>query len=72
MIQGRGRGNIEYSTAFQNVPGGILNGVTSGFDDERDIAFMPDEHRASGNSWRWAEQWIPHSAWFMLAVSALG
>jgi hypothetical protein len=72
MIQGRGRGNVEYSTAFQNVPGGILNGVTSGFDDERDIAFMPDEHRASGHSWRWAEQWIPHSAWFMLAVSALG
>ncbi|GAA4558300.1 glycoside hydrolase family 9 protein [Planotetraspora kaengkrachanensis] len=72
MIQGRGRGNVEYSTAFQNVPGGILNGVTSGFDDEHDIAFMPDEHRASGNSWRWAEQWIPHSAWFLLAVSALG
>jgi hypothetical protein len=72
MIQGRGRNNVEYSTAFQNVPGGILNGVTSGFDDERDIAFMPEEHRETGNSWRWAEQWIPHSAWFLLAVSALG
>ncbi|MEU8175293.1 glycoside hydrolase family 9 protein [Microbispora hainanensis] len=72
MIQGRGRNNVEYSTVFQNVPGGILNGVTSGFDDEHDIAFMPDEHRESGHSWRWAEQWIPHSAWFLLAVSALG
>ena len=70
MIQGRGRGNVEYSTAFQNVPGGILNGVTSGFEDERDIAFMPEEHRTTGESWRWAEQWIPHSAWFLLAVSA--
>ncbi|MFC5832589.1 glycoside hydrolase family 9 protein [Nonomuraea insulae] len=70
MIQGRGRNNVEYSTAFQNVPGGILNGVTSGFDDERDIAFMPEEHRTTGESWRWAEQWIPHSAWFLLAVSA--
>ncbi|MCT9929787.1 glycoside hydrolase family 9 protein [Planotetraspora sp. A-T 1434] len=70
MIQGRGRNNVEYSTAFQNVPGGILNGVTSGFDNERDIAFMPAEQAASGDSWRWAEQWIPHSAWFLLAVSA--
>ncbi|MCW2881466.1 MAG: chitinase [Sphaerisporangium sp.] len=71
MIQGRGRNNVEYSTAFQNVPGGILNGVTSGFEDERDIAFMPDEHASSGESWRWAEQWIPHTAWFLLAVSAV-
>ncbi|MFG1705292.1 glycoside hydrolase family 9 protein [Nonomuraea sp. M3C6] len=71
MIQGRGRNNVEYSTAFQNVPGGILNGITSGFDDENDIAFMPQEHRTSGESWRWAEQWIPHTAWFLLAVSVM-
>ncbi|MGW5362535.1 glycoside hydrolase family 9 protein [Actinopolymorpha pittospori] len=71
MIQGRGRNNVEYSTAFQNVPGGILNGITSGFDNERDIAFMPPEHHQTGESWRWAEQWIPHSAWFLLACSAL-
>ncbi|SDL07324.1 Glycosyl hydrolase family 9 [Nonomuraea maritima] len=69
MLQGRGRNNVEYSTAFQNVPGGILNGITSGFDDEHDIAFMPQEHRDGGYSWRWAEQWIPHSAWFLLAMS---
>ena len=71
MIQGRGRNNVEYSTAFQNVPGGILNGVTSGFNNERGIAFMPAEHATSGESWRWAEQWIPHSAWFLLAISAV-
>ncbi|WP_248962800.1 glycoside hydrolase family 9 protein [Sphaerisporangium perillae] len=71
MIQGRGRNNVEYSTAFQNVPGGILNGVTSGFDDEHDIAFMPAEQAAGGDSWRWAEQWIPHTGWFLLAVSAV-
>jgi hypothetical protein len=70
MIQGRGRNNVEYSTAFQNVPGGILNGVTGGFDDERDVAFMPAEHAGGGETWRWAEQWIPHTAWFVLAVSA--
>ncbi|WPF82247.1 glycoside hydrolase family 9 protein [Sanguibacter sp. 4.1] len=70
MLQGRGLNNVEYSTAFQNVPGGILNGITSGFTDERDIAFMPQGPAQSGESWRWAEQWIPHSGWFLLAVSA--
>lgn len=71
MLQGRGFNNAEYSTAFQNVPGGILNGITSGFDDENDISFLPTEPAKQGNSWRWAEQWIPHSAWYLLAVSAV-
>ncbi|WP_369372461.1 glycoside hydrolase family 9 protein [Promicromonospora sp. Populi] len=70
MLQGRGFHNAEYSTAFQNVPGGILNGITSGFDDEDDIAFLPEGPAAAGDSWRWAEQWIPHTGWFLLAVSA--
>ncbi|SDC58441.1 beta-glucosidase family 9 [Sanguibacter gelidistatuariae] len=70
MLQGRGFNNVEYSTAFQNVPGGILNGVTSGFEDESDIALMPNGPAQGGDSWRWAEQWIPHSGWFLLAVAA--
>lgn len=71
MLQGRGSNNVEYSTAFQNVPGGILNGITSGFDDEQDVAFMPQGPAEGGDSWRWAEQWIPHTGWFLLAVSAV-
>ncbi|KZM33709.1 glycoside hydrolase family 9 protein [Oerskovia enterophila] len=71
MLQGRGANNVEYSTAFQNVPGGILNGITSGFDDEQDVDFMPPGPAGSGDSWRWAEQWIPHTGWFLLAVSAV-
>ncbi|WP_431032734.1 glycoside hydrolase family 9 protein [Streptomyces sp. P6-2-1] len=70
MIKGVGRNNVEYRPDYPNVPGGILNGVTGGWDDERDIAFMPEEHRATGNGWRWTEQWIPHSAWFLLAMAA--
>ena len=54
---------------YQNSPGGIVNGITSGWDDELDIAFLPDS-APEGNEWRWAEQWIPHSAWFLLAVCA--
>ncbi|MCF3963404.1 glycoside hydrolase family 9 protein [Streptomyces fuscigenes] len=70
MIKGVGRNNIEYKPDYPNVPGGILNGITGGFEDEHDIAFMPEHHRATGNGWRWTEQWIPHSAWFLLAMSA--
>jgi len=67
MLQGRGRNNVEYSGRYQNSPGGIVNGITSGFDDESAIAFLPDR---PGEEWRWAEQWIPHTGWFVLAVSA--
>jgi len=71
MLQGRGRNTPEYHAIFKNVPGGILNGITAGFSDEHDIDFMPAGPVAAGNAWRWAEQWIPHSAWFLLAASML-
>jgi len=71
MMQGRGRNQAEYSAVYQNVPGGILNGITAGIEDEHDIAFMPADQVAAGVTWRWAEQWIPHTAWFLLAASAL-
>ena len=69
MLQGRGRGNVDYESDFPNLPGGIVNGVTSGWTDEDDIAFLPGD-APEGESWRWAEQWIPHTGWFLLAVAA--
>jgi hypothetical protein len=71
LLQGRGRNTPEYHAIFKNVPGGILNGITAGFEDEHDIDFMPAGPVAAGNAWRWAEQWIPHSAWFLLAASLM-
>lgn len=68
MLQGRGRNNAEYSIEYPNLPGGIANGITSGLDDEHDIAFLPSTENARTHTWRWAEQWIPHSAWFTLAM----
>ncbi|MCK8475563.1 glycoside hydrolase family 9 protein [Microbacterium aurugineum] len=70
MLQGRGRNNVEYTPDFPNLPGGIVNGITSHPDDESGIAFLTAETAEGPDSWRWAEQWIPHSAWFLLAVSA--
>ena len=69
MIQGHGRNNPPYHLGFHNAPGGVCNGVTSGFDDETDIAFRPmpwAEDRE--HSWRWGEQWMPHAAWLMHAM----
>ncbi|MFG1807804.1 glycoside hydrolase family 9 protein [Streptomyces sp. NPDC049040] len=68
MLQGRGRGNVDYASDFPNLPGGIVNGITSGWADEDDIAFLPGD-APEGESWRWAEQWIPHTGWFLLAVA---
>jgi hypothetical protein len=69
MLQGRGRNNADYASDFPNLPGGIANGITSGWSDENDIAFQPPDAPA-GESWRWAEQWIPHTGWFLLAVAS--
>lgn len=70
MMQGHGRNNPPYEWDHFNVPGGVANGITSGFSDENDIAFMPEEAMGSGDhAWRWGEQWIPHAAWLLLAAS---
>jgi hypothetical protein len=69
MLQGRGRGNVDYASDFPNLPGGIVNGITSGWADEDDIAFLPAD-APDGESWRWAEQWIPHTGWFLLAAAS--
>ncbi|MBF9016201.1 MULTISPECIES: glycoside hydrolase family 9 protein [unclassified Oceanispirochaeta] len=72
MIDGWGAGSPEYEGDYYNLPGGVANGITSGFDDEKDIAFQPElEGNPGDNSWRWGEQWIPHAAWFLMLSSLL-
>ena len=71
MLQGFGDNNPEYEADFPNAFGGICNGITGGFGDERDIDFLPRPYAEQGeNRWRWSEQWIPHAAWYLLAVCA--
>lgn len=70
MMQGRGRNNPDYESGFFNGPGGICNGVTSGFEDEDDIAFQPlPWNDRSDQRWRWGEQWLPHAAWMLYALA---
>lgn len=70
MMQGRGRNNPAYEYGFFNGPGGVCNGVTAGFEDEADIAFQPlPWDQQSDQRWRWGEQWLPHAAWLLYALS---
>ena len=69
MLQGHGRNNPPYEPGFHNAPGGVCNGITSGLDDEADIAFRPMPAASQREqSWRWGEQWMPHAAWLLLAL----
>ncbi len=71
LLQGRGRNNAEYEVDQPNIPGGVANGITSGFTDEHDIDFLPDpQARDPGQRWRWSEQWLAHGAWLTLALAA--
>ena len=74
MLQGTGHNNPAYgffgTFEYTNAPGGIVNGITSGLNDENDIDFnVPYTVTHMDYDWRWAEQWLPHAAWYLLAVS---
>ncbi|EID7697975.1 TPA: glycoside hydrolase family 9 protein [Vibrio parahaemolyticus] len=71
MLDGHGRNNPDYlpQYGFFNAKGGVCNGITGGFEDEEDIAFNPPTQKDDMlQNWRWGEQWIPHGAWYLLAV----
>ena len=74
MLQGTGRNNPFYmffdSYEYHNAPGGIINGITSGYKDPHDIDFdLQYSQTGKDEDWRWGEQWLPHAAWYLLAAS---
>jgi hypothetical protein len=75
MMEGYGRNNINYffhnRYDFVACQGGIVNGITSGLEDEDSIAYVMEPCPEVDDNWRWAEQWIPHASWFLYAVSLL-
>lgn len=74
MMIGRGRHNPEYyfnrQYDFIGVPCGIVNGITSGIEDEEGIEFItsPLDHPDVEDNWRWAEEWLPHAIWYLHAM----
>jgi len=73
FMYGFGHNNVPYMAALYGHGtgrGGISNGIT-GRDGQPDGAGIDFKFHANGNEWRWTEQWIPHSAWFLQAVTAM-
>ena len=74
MMQGAGRNNVFYmffeSYEYNNAPGGICNGITGGRANPDDIDFnVGFAVTGKDEDWRWSEQWLPHAAWYLYAVS---
>jgi len=74
MLMGSGHGNAAYmffrSWKYTNAPGAIINGITAATNDEDGIAFNEGyAFTGKDDDWRWTEQWLPHAAWFLYAVS---
>jgi len=78
LMAGSGHGFAPYmffeSYKYTSAPGGIVNGITAAVDkengDEDGIAWNQG-YAATGadDDWRWTEQWLPHGAWYLYAVS---
>lgn len=75
MMEGFGKNNPEYffydRFDYLNCPGGIVNGITSKEDDEDSIDLVVKPRDGIKDNWRWAEQWVPHVAWFIFAKSVI-
>jgi len=74
MLHGHGRNNIPYmffnSYEYTNAPGGICNGITGGYVEAEGIDFgLRFAETGKDDDWRWAEQWLPHAAWYLYAVA---
>lgn len=68
-----GKNNVPYMKSMfghGSGRGGISNGIT-GKDGNPDGSGIDFKVEANGNEWRWTEQWIPHSAWFLQAVTVM-
>lgn len=74
MLMGSGHGNAAYmffrSYKYTSAPGAIINGITAADDDEDGIAFNGGfVVTGKDEDWRWTEEWLPHAAWYLYAVS---
>lgn len=70
MLNGFGVNNPVPYAGLSMVLGGISNGITGAKsrDDGRGIEFGPE---TDWHNWRWVEQWLPHSTWFLLAATEM-
>ncbi|HEY8930551.1 MAG TPA: glycoside hydrolase family 9 protein [Mucilaginibacter sp.] len=73
FMYGFGKNNVPYmhsNFGHGSEHGGISNGIT-GKKENGDGSGIDYKTEDNGNEWRWTEQWIPHAAWFLQAITAL-
>jgi hypothetical protein len=73
FMYGFGQNNVPYmhsNYGHGSGKGGISNGIT-GKEGNGDGSGIDFKTTAEGNEWRWTEQWIPHAAWFLQAITAM-
>jgi hypothetical protein len=81
MMEGPGRSvplYLEYASddpagswRWLRSAGGIVNGITGKADDGSGLQWDPGQASTGPNTdWRWLEQWLPHSTWYLYAVAA--
>ncbi len=81
MMYGKGLKNPKIYDGQSNydatLAGGIANGITGKNEDGSGIAWDSDgiayvgfSSAESWQNWRWIEQWIPHTTWYLMALAA--
>lgn len=56
-------------TQSGTIAGGIANGITGQAPDGSGIQWLSGGE--CWDDWRWVEQWLPHAAWYLVAITAL-
>ncbi|MBN2526336.1 MAG: glycoside hydrolase family 9 protein [Deltaproteobacteria bacterium] len=79
FLKGKGASNPEPYSLLPNdkhhgdLDGGIANGITGSGVSGQGIEFWgaPGLSSRADFRWRWLEQWLPHSTWFLVAITAI-
>lgn len=79
FLKGAGSLNSPPYATFPNdkhhadLDGGIANGITGSNESGEGIEYWnaPGLEVRNNFRWRWLEQWLPHSTWYMIALVAV-
>lgn len=75
FLNGFGRNNppeyAAYKPQVDTHVGGISNGITGAEDNGAGIQWLNGDPETPWADWRWVEQWLPHSAWYLVAITSL-
>ena len=71
MLYGFGVNNPPHAkSAGIMLNGGISNGIT-GATQRSDGSGITWAQGPDANNWRWTEQWLQNSTWYLLAMTAM-